>query len=142
MKKIIKENGGMVEREEDMLAAVTDYFGSLFSWCAGQRVEELLEHVQARVTPQMNERMMAEFTSEEIKAALDGIGDLKAPGPDGLPAIFFKRYWHLVGEQVTKEVLHILNGGEFPDDWNNTCVTLIPKVKNPEKMKDLRPISL
>jgi hypothetical protein len=111
MKKIIKENGGMVEREEDMLAAVTDYFGSLFSWCAGQRVEELLEHVQARVTPQMNERMMAEFTGEEIKAALDGIGDLKAPGPDGLPAIFFKRYWHLVGEQVTKEVLHILNGG-------------------------------
>jgi hypothetical protein len=142
MKMIIKENGVVVEKEEDMLAAVTDYFDSLFSSCAGQRMEELLEHVPTRVTPQMNELLMAEFTREEIKAALEGIGDLKAPGPDGLPAIFFKKYWHLVGHQVTTEVLHILNGGQFPDDWNNTCVTLIPKVKIPERMKDLRPISL
>jgi hypothetical protein len=26
--------------------------------------------------------------------------------------------------------------------WNDTCVVLIPETKNPESMKDLRPISL
>lgn len=30
----------------------------------------------------------------------------------------------------------------MPVDWNNTTVVLIPKVKNPERLKDLRPISL
>jgi hypothetical protein len=36
--------------------------------------------------------LMVEFTAEEIKGALDAIGDLKAPRPDGMPAVFFKKY--------------------------------------------------
>ena len=40
------------------------------------------------------------------------------------------------------EVFSVLNGGPMPEGWNDTCVVLIPKVKNPESMKDLRPISL
>jgi hypothetical protein len=73
---------------------------------------------------------------------LESIGDLKAPGPDGMHAIFYKRFWDVVGEKVTEEVLAVLNGGPMPANWNDTCVVLIPKTKNPESMKDLRPISL
>jgi hypothetical protein len=43
---------------------------------------------------------------------------------------------------VTEEVLGVLNGGDIPAEWNDICVALITKVKNPERMKDLRPISL
>jgi hypothetical protein len=70
------------------------------------------------------------------------IGDLKAPGPDGLHAIFYKRYWSLVGEELTDEVLVAINSGTVPDDWNNTTVVLIPKVENPEMVTQYRPISL
>lgn len=38
--------------------------------------------------------------------------------------------------------MNVLNGGEMPEGWNDMWVTLIPKVKYPESMKDLRPISL
>jgi hypothetical protein len=38
---------------------------------------------------------------------------------------------------VTKEVLNVLNGGPMPKTWNDTCVVLIPKIKDPESMKDL-----
>lgn len=41
-----------------------------------------------------------------------------------------------------EEVLNALNGGAMPIEWKDTCVVLIPKVKSPESMKDLRPISL
>jgi hypothetical protein len=39
-------------------------------------------------------------------------------------------------------VLDFLNGGDMPDKMNNTIICLIPKVKNPQEMKQFRPISL
>ena len=37
------------------------------------------------------------------------ISDLKAPGPDGLHAVFYKRLWHIIGEDLTDEVLLAVN---------------------------------
>jgi hypothetical protein len=90
----------------------------------------------------MNEMLSSEFTREEVKAALDSMGDLKAPGADGMPAVFYKKFWALVGDQVVSEVLQVLRGGSIPAGWNETIVVLIPKVKKPERLRDLRPISL
>jgi hypothetical protein len=67
---------------------------------------------------------------------------MKAPGPDGMPSILFKRFWRIVGDRVTKEVLNMLNGGAIPEDWNNTLVVLIPKTKKPKNLKELRPVSM
>lgn len=41
-----------------------------------------------------------------------------------------------------REVKALLNGRDMPEGWNDTVVVLIPKVSNPKKLKDLRPISL
>jgi hypothetical protein len=43
---------------------------------------------------------------------------------------------------VIKEVLHFQNGNDMPIGWNETIVALIPNVDNPERIQDLRPISL
>lgn len=51
-----------------------------------------------------------------MKEALDAIGDLKAPGPDGMLAVFFKNFWDIVGEQLTNEVLAILRVAGCPKD--------------------------
>ena len=48
----------------------------------------------------------------------------------------------MVGERVRCEVLAVLNGGPIPEEWNRTTVVLIPKSKNPERIKDFIPISL
>jgi hypothetical protein len=61
----------------------------------------------------MNASLRADYTTDEIKEALDSIGDLKAPGPDGMPAIFFKKNWGTIGDKVQEEVLGVLNGGEI-----------------------------
>ena len=47
--------------------------------------------------------------------ALDSIGDMKALGPDGMPAIFYKHFWSIVGDKVTAKVLGMLRGGPMPD---------------------------
>jgi hypothetical protein len=71
----------------------------------------------------------------------DSISDLKAPGPDGLPSVFYKNFWDVVGEKLTHEVRHMLNGGQIPERWNETTIALIPKVEKPEKVTDLCPNS-
>jgi hypothetical protein len=67
---------------------------------------------------------------------------LAAPGPDGLPARFYHTYWDIIGQDVTREVLHILNNKGNPSDLNKTHICLIPKTNNPLHPSDFRPISL
>jgi hypothetical protein len=38
----------------------------------------------------MNDIVSMVYTVEEVKLALDDIGELKVPEPDGMPAIFFQ----------------------------------------------------
>lgn len=90
----------------------------------------------------MNEALLAPYTAEEVKNALFSIGDLKAPGPDGLHAIFYKKFWPILGEDLIREVLQAVNSGVIPEGWNQTTIVLIPKVDNPEKVTQFRPISL
>ena len=90
----------------------------------------------------MNDFLLKDFSDEEIKQGLGGIGNLKAPGEDGMPALFYKSFWETIGEDITREVRSFLSGGPMPESWNDTVVVLIPKIQNPERLKDLRPISL
>ena len=76
-----------------------------------------------------------------MREALNAIGDLKAPGPNDMPSIFYKKLWDTVGDQLVKEVLQVLNGGPIPAGCNDTTVFFIPKVQKPELVKDLRSIS-
>lgn len=79
---------------------------------------------------------------EEVKMATVSMYPDKAPGIDGLNPSFFQAYWSIVGKDVCTFCQKFFETGELPDNLNTTLVFLIPKVKNPKKVADLRPISL
>ena len=132
----------VLEEGRDLTNYAQSYFQGLFTPNGNNHYDELLRSVPTKVTQAMNDCLMADFTEMEIKVALDHIGDLKAPGPDGMSAMVFKKYWHLMGRNIAEEVMKVLKGGELPHDWNDTTVVLISEVKNPSRIKDLTPISL
>ena len=82
------------------------------------------------------------FTWEEVATALKQIHPTKAPGPDSMSAIFYQKYWGIVGNSVTKMVLNVLNNNLPMNKINKTNISLIPKTSSPKKMTNFRPISL
>ena len=90
----------------------------------------------------MHQILSSDFIVDKIKAALFQMGPTKAPRPDGMNALFYQKFWHVVGDNVVFSVLDYLNYGVMLPDINHTNIVLIPKVKNPEKMFDFQPISL
>ncbi|KAL4588964.1 hypothetical protein LXL04_001865 [Taraxacum kok-saghyz] len=85
--------------------------------------------------------MIRPVNDEEIKQALFDIGNDKAPGPDGYTSTFFKKSWHIVGKDVCLAVKEFFLNGQLLQAINHTILALLPKVENPNTMKDFRPIS-
>lgn len=62
--------------------------------------------------------------------------------PDGMPPLFFQKYWHIVGDSIICTVAHCLNTDYVPVERNCTYLMLIPKKNHPKFLSDCRPISL
>jgi hypothetical protein len=142
VKKLKTENGEWEENEENMRQIAADYFQSLYTKDPGVNPQEVLELVEARVSDEVNDELCKPFTNTEIADVLFQIGPLKAPGPDGFPARFFRRNWDVIKIDVIAAVKEFFNSGSMPEGVNVTSIVLIPKGNQPECLKDFRPISL
>ena len=80
------------------------------------------------------------FSAKEIKDAVFQLGPVKASGPIGFPAVFFQRYWDIVGSAVITTVLSFLNSGHLLKEKNFSYIVLVPKVPSPN-LKTSDPLS-
>lgn len=90
----------------------------------------------------MNARLIEEVSAEEVHSALKQTHPSKAPGPDGFSPYFYQHFWPVVGNDVVDAIHCLLASDAAMQKINCTHVTLIPKVKSPKNMTQLRPISL
>ena len=120
------------------------FFNKLFksSNPSQAQIEVSLTDLVPKDIEEMNEDLQQPFTEEEITTTLSQMCPTKAPGPDGLPAVFFQKHWKLVREGVINICLHILNEQGNIAPLNDTYLALIPKVEKPKKVVGYRPISL
>jgi hypothetical protein len=142
IKKIKDENGVWWHGEEQVEKVFINYFEDLFSSSNPSNIDETCEVVRGKLSDIHKGWCEMDYTIDEVNEALQQMHPLKAPGPDGLPALFFQKYWHIVGDEVQNLALNILNQNGQPHDINKTFLVLIPKCKNPSSPKDFRPISL
>lgn len=96
--------------------------------------------------PRLNEEacmsLTRAVTKEEVTQALLQMHPFKALGPDGFQGIFFKQYWHIVGDDIVKFISDAFTTGNFHPSLSETLLVPIPKVDFPSNFKEFRPISL
>ncbi|GKU87429.1 hypothetical protein SLEP1_g1825 [Rubroshorea leprosula] len=85
---------------------------------------------------------MASFSEEEIKNAVWDCESSKSPGPDGFNFKFVKCMWEDKKTEIAGFVREFQEQGRIVRGSNASFITLIPKVENPQKIEEYRPISL
>lgn len=101
-----------------------------------------LDQWQVRLSEEEKQSLDAMVSIEEIKEAFWSMKPYKAPGPDGLHAGFFQRFWLIVGASVTKKVEKVFIERKVPKYLNNTHIVFIPKIQGSKAIGNYRPISL
>ena len=140
--RLRNQDGNWVANREEMSGLVNHYFHNMFTSSNPMGIDQVVNVVDRIVTADMNRWLMREFDASEVRQALFQMHPTKAPGPDGMSAIFFQTYWHIVGNDFTSAIIDFLNSGNMLSAVNFTHIVMIPKTKSPESMAQFRPISL
>ena len=136
------EVGDWIEEEGRMREMVVEYFAYIFTTSNPSGFDEVPEGMLPTVTEDMNSDLNRPFLAKEVQRALHQMAPLTTLGPNGMSSIFYKSFWHIVSNDVIMAVLSALNTGVVPESINTTFIALIPKILEPKKVSDFRPISL
>ncbi|KAL5570359.1 hypothetical protein UlMin_026934 [Ulmus minor] len=141
----ICDENGCWQTEIGLVKSVfKDYFDAIFSSSnpSLELIKEVTGSIPCRVSEEENCFLLRPFVADDMKAALFYMNPTKASGFDGLPALFFQKYWAVVGDEVPAVCLNCLNGNSQISIFNKTMISLIPKLNAPKRVMEFRPISL
>ncbi|PWA70607.1 RNA-directed DNA polymerase, eukaryota [Artemisia annua] len=82
------------------------------------------------------------FSVSEIKEAVFGCGEDRAPGPDGFNMRFIKRFWHLFKRDFVNIMEAFFSSGDISVGCGSSFITLIPKGHDAVELNNFRPVSL
>ncbi|KAJ9536614.1 hypothetical protein OSB04_un000215 [Centaurea solstitialis] len=138
----IVDANGLFVQDDDVPNAFVDFYKSLMGM-EDMGVVPYMEplYFSRKLTLQESLSMLAPITDDEIKAAMFGIGNEKAPGSDGFSSKFFKAAWREVGSDVQRSVHDFFYRSRMLAQLNHTLICLIPKSPNASRVTDFRPIS-
>ena len=125
-----------MDDDHQMGRVLEQYFNSLFTSSDPSGFEEILDSIQPAMTDEAASFLAPDFQVEKVRLALKQMAPLTALGLDGMSPIFYKSFWHIVGNDVIAIVLKALNTGVVHESLNTTFITLIPKTKHPKKVAD------
>ncbi|KAF7822570.1 reverse transcriptase [Senna tora] len=100
--KLKTDDDRWIEDEEAIGECFKSFYVGLFKSEGDRDLSTALQFVNSTVSDEDNELLLSPVSTEEVKSAVFGLGDLKAPGPDGFSGIFYQRSWDDVKNSLFK----------------------------------------
>ncbi|GLT40913.1 hypothetical protein SLA2020_150100 [Shorea laevis] len=130
-----------MDQVQEIKEGVADYFENLFTEERWQRPH--LDGIDfKKISAEDNSLLLAPFNEEEVKRAVWSCGCSKAPGPDGFNFKFIREMWDTIKDDMMGYIDEFHKNGKLVRGANSSFIVLIPKVINPQKIEEFRPISL
>lgn len=92
MEFLIDANGNTQRSEASKGKFAAAYFKNLFTSSSPTAFQNLLQGFHARVSQEMNDRLIRHVSVEEVKEVVFAIKLSSAPGTDGMSGLFFQKY--------------------------------------------------
>jgi exonuclease III len=101
----IKDDAGVwITSKRGIREHVVDKFTQLFTEETVNFPLDLENLISPTISPADNLGLCRIPSAQEIKETIFDMLNQKSPGPDGLPALFYKKYWETEGTTVTEAV--------------------------------------
>uniref|UniRef100_A0A670YX33 Reverse transcriptase domain-containing protein n=1 Tax=Pseudonaja textilis TaxID=8673 RepID=A0A670YX33_PSETE len=144
--QLIDDQGQMCYGNKEKKTIIQDFYGQLYKQedFDEERIKLYLQNANLPKISEETEKMLeSTITMMELTEAFNRQNNGKAPGPDRLPAEFYKT----LQESLSTPLLEVMNEAmlnkKIPKTWSEAYITLIPKEgADPSQIKNYRPISL
>ena len=113
-KKIIQlvQDEGTIVGHENLKTYISNYYKSLFGPPNTSTVsldESVIDDIP-QLQAAENDVLSAPFTEKEVLNAISQMKPNEAPGPDGFPAEFYKKCWHIIKDDLMPMFQDFFNG--------------------------------
>ncbi|KAE8715683.1 G-type lectin S-receptor-like serine/threonine-protein kinase [Hibiscus syriacus] len=124
------EAGVILESDDEIQNIARDYFCELFESKGVSDPASILMGVTSCINEDTNRDLMQEYSYEEISAVVRSMSPLKASGEDGLGAVFYQRFWKILGPDIAYYCAEVLQGWQHLSSrkgihwctWKALCV--------------------
>jgi hypothetical protein len=116
---------------------------SFKEWLGQSEFSQMYFELETLLTPIDDmDFLVHPFTHEEIDDVVRNLKTDKSPGPNGFNLDFMKMCWNVIKPELYDLCARFFNHDICLQSINGSYITLIPKIDNPVRVGDFRPISL
>ena len=148
--KVIKDDGSIINNQEEILIEVRNFYKDLYA-CRNDNTDQDLEieNVLNSISsnPKLDEEdrshLEGELSDSEILTVLKKMKNNKSPGSDGFTAEFFKFFYNDFKVFIRKAINEGYSEGKLSITQRHGAITCLPKGDKPKQyLKNWRPITL
>ncbi|XP_062094015.1 uncharacterized protein LOC133800051 [Humulus lupulus] len=139
----VTEQGRVVDNFSEVVSHFLNHFRSIMGGPSSVTKKLNIHCVEmgSKLSVDQQLSLLKPFSHREIRNSLFSIRIIKSPGPDGFGSGFFKVLWLDIGDEICRAVGQFFESGSIPEDLLNTTLSLVPKIDNPSRAVEYRPIA-